>query len=48
MKQRMDDEHWYETTFETKTNLDKMNFSRVQGGTHKFTMRPLIAMGVGL
>ena len=48
MKQRMDDEHWYETTFETKTKLDKMNFSRVQGGTHKFTMRPLVAMGVGL
>lgn len=48
MKQRMNEEHWYETTFETKTKLDKMNFSRVQSGTHKFTMRPLIAMGVGL
>ena len=48
MKQRMNEEHWYETTFETKTNLDKMNYSRVQGGTHKFTMRPLVAMGVGL
>ena len=48
MKQRMEDEHWYETTFEEKTKLDKMNFSRVQGGTHKFTMRPLVAMGVGL
>lgn len=25
-----------------------MHYSRVQGGTHKFTMRPLVAMGVGL
>lgn len=48
MKQRMNEEHWYETTFETKTKLDKMNFSRVQSGTHKFTMRPLVAMGIGL
>ena len=48
MKQRMNEEHWYETTFEAKTKLDKMNFSRVQSGTHKFTMRPLVAMGIGL
>lgn len=48
MKQRMNEEHWYETTFEDKTGLDKMNFSRVQSGTHKFTKKPLIAMGVGL
>ena len=25
-----------------------MNYSRVQGGTHKFSLRPLVAMGVGL
>lgn len=48
MKKRMAEENWYEYTFETKTGLDKMNFSRVQGETHKFTMRPLVAMGVGL
>lgn len=48
MKQRMDEEHWYEYTFEVKTGLDKMHYSRVQGGTHKFSMRPLVAMGVGL
>lgn len=48
MKKRMAEENWYEYTFESKTGLDKMNFSRVQGETHKFTMRPLIAMGVGL
>lgn len=48
MKKRMADEHWYESTFEEKTGLDKMNYSRIQGETHKFTMRPLVAMGVGL
>ena len=32
----------------TKTFLNKMNYSRVQSGTHNFTMRPLVAMGVGL
>lgn len=48
MKKRMDEEHWYESTFEDKTGLDKMNYSRVQGGVHNFTLRPLVAMGVGL
>lgn len=48
MKKRMDEEHWYESTFEAKTGLDKMNYSRVQGGIHNFTLRPLVAMGVGL
>lgn len=48
MKKRMADEHWYESTFEDKTGLDKMNYSRVQSETHKFTIRPLVAMGVGL
>lgn len=48
MKQRMEEEHWHEYTFEEKTKLDKMNYSRVQGGTHKFSLRPLVAMGVGL
>lgn len=48
MKKRMAEENWYEYTFESKTGLDKMNFSRVQGETHKFSMRPLVAMGVGL
>lgn len=48
MKERMQEEHWYEDTFRRKTHLDKMNYSRVQSGTHKFSMRPLIAMGVGL
>ena len=48
MKRRMEEENWYEYTFEERTKLDKMHYSRVQGGTHKFTMRPLVAMGVGL
>lgn len=48
MKQRMEEENWYEYTFEERTKPDKMHYSRVQGGTHKFTMRPLVAMGVGL
>lgn len=48
MKQRMAEEHWYESTFEEKTGLDKMNYSRVQKETHRFTMLPLLAMGVGL
>ena len=48
MKQRMTEEHWYESTFEEKTGLDKMNYSRVQKETHRFTMLPLLAMGVGL
>ncbi len=48
MKKRMDEEHWYESTFEDRTGLDKMNYSRVQGGVHNFTLRPLVAMGVGL
>lgn len=48
MKQRMDEERWHEYTFEDKTRLDKMNYSRVQSGNHKFSMRPLVAMGVGL
>ena len=48
MKKRMAEEHWYESTFEEKTGLDKMNYSRVQNGVHNFTLRPLVAMGVGL
>lgn len=48
MKKRMTEEHWYESTFEDRTGLDKMNYSRVQGGVHNFTLRPLVAMGVGL
>ena len=44
----MAEEHWYESTFEEKTGLDKMNYSRVQKETHRFTMLPLLAMGVGL
>lgn len=48
MKQRMAEEHWYESTFIAKTGLDKMHYSRVQNGNHNFTVRPLVAMGVGL
>ena len=48
MRKRMSEEHWYEYTFIEKTRLGKMDYSRVQGGTHNFTMRPLIAMGKGL
>ena len=48
MKRRMDEEGWDVSTFEMMTDLDKMNYTRVQKGTHKFTLRPLVAMGVGL
>ena len=34
MKRRMEEENWYEYTFEERTKLDKMHYSRVQGGTH--------------
>ena len=48
MKRRMNEECWDVSTFEVMTDLDKMNYTRVQKGTHKFTPRPLVAMSVGL
>ena len=48
MKKRMAEENWYEYTFEQKTGLDKMTYSRLQGEKHKFSLRTLVAMGVGL
>lgn len=40
--------HWNTTTFIDRTGLDAMNYSRVQKPDHKFTMMPLVSMGVGL
>lgn len=44
----MQDSHWNSTIFQDKTNLDAMNYSRVQKPDHKFKMEQLVAIGVGL
>ena len=44
----MEAAHWNTTIFINRTGLDAMNFSRVQKPDHKFTMMPLVSMGVGL
>ena len=44
----MQEEHWNSTIFQAKTNLDAMNFTRVQKPDHKFKIGALVAMGVGL
>lgn len=44
----MEAEGWNTTIFEYRTNLDAMNYTRVQKPDYKFTIRPLVAMGVGL
>lgn len=40
--------HWNTSIFTSKTGLDAMHYTRVQKPDHKFTLKPLIAMGVGL
>ena len=40
--------HWNSAIFVSRTGLDAMHFTRVQKPDHKFTLRPLVAMGVGL
>ena len=44
----MESAHWNTTIFINRTGLDAMNYSRVQNPDHKFTMMPLVSMGVGL
>lgn len=44
----MEAEGWNTTIFEYRTNLDAMNYTRVQKPDYKFSIRPLVAMGVGL
>lgn len=41
-------EHWNSVTFTQHTGLDAMHYTRVQKPDHKFTLRPLVAIGVGL
>lgn len=40
--------HWNTTIFTYRTGLDAMHYTRVQKPDHKFTLKPLVAMGVGL
>lgn len=44
----MESAHWNTTIFINRTGLDAMNYSRVQKPDHKFTMMPLVSMGIGL
>lgn len=37
--------HWNVSTFVEKTQMDAMNYTRVQHNYDKFTMRPLVTMG---
>jgi hypothetical protein len=46
--ERMQEEHWNSAIFQANTNLDAMNFTRVQKPDHKFKIGALVAMGVGL
>ena len=41
----MKDAHWNSSTFQLKTELDAMTYSRVQNDYDKFTFRPLVNMG---
>ena len=45
---RMVKAQWDQSIFEHKTELDEVHYRRVQDKNHKFGMRPLVAMGVGL
>ena len=45
LKEYMQDAHWNTAIFQTKTQLDAMNYTRVQNDYDKFTMRPLVTMG---
>lgn len=44
----MHEEHWTLYKFQDRTNLDAMTYTRIQKPDYKFTIRPLVAMGVGL
>lgn len=44
----MQDAHWNTSVFQSKTNLDAINYSRVQKPDHKFKIEQLVSMGVGL
>lgn len=46
--QFMQDAHWNTSVFQSKTNLDAMNYSRVQKPNHKFKIEQLVSMGIGL
>lgn len=40
--------HWNSEIFEEKTGLEEINYRRIQNNSHRFKMRQLIAMGIGL
>ena len=45
LKDYMKDMHWNSSTFQIKTELDAMTYTRVQNDYDKFTFRPLVNMG---
>lgn len=45
LKDLMKDAHWNSSTFQLKTELDAMTYTRVQNDYDRFTFRPLVNMG---
>lgn len=45
LKEYMQDALWNTSIFQTKTQMDAMNYTRVQNDYDKFTLRPLVTMG---
>lgn len=45
LKEYMADAHWNASSFQTHTQMDAINYTRVQQNYQKFTMRPLVTMG---
>lgn len=45
LKEYMADAHWNASSFQTHTQMDAINYTRVQQNYQKFTLRPLVTMG---
>ena len=45
LKEYMADAHWNASSFKERTQMDAINYTRVQQNYPKFTMRPLVTMG---
>lgn len=45
LKEYMAQAHWNSSSFQTHTQMDAINYTRVQQNYQKFTMRPLITIG---
>lgn len=45
LKEYMADAHWNASSFQIHTQMDAINYTRVQQNYSKFTMRPLVTMG---